>query len=382
MARIETDPNYSSPTFSRATASTDLFKKEDVQALASAMSTHVHDGAGKGLGVVPAAATIPGTALTNGSVTLGKLAADSVDSSKIVNGSIATADLADASVTNAKLAADTARANLLTNGGFEIWQRGNGPFTAAGAYHADRWTINIISSDTFSVSRDTTNIDSGSGACAAVTFGLVGGAGSSSVNQKLAVTDFPQLKGRVVSASCRVRCATANAVRIGIFDGVAWQYGAFHTGSGSYQTLTATVTLGASGDYYCGVFFAASCTAYVDNAMLVVGSVAADYAPMHPADDLARCQRYYQTLGRNGTGAIVVSQRGGCWIECACNVFVRRKTRNSDADESWDVGSEQCSSTVYAVARCFRRVSHHLFEWCGRFLCLQQRGRTVYLCGK
>ena len=101
------------------------------------------------------------------------LAADSVDSSKIVNGSIATADLADASVTNAKLAADTARANLLTNGGFEIWQRGNGPFTAAGAYHADRWTINIISSDTFSVSRDTTNIDSRSGACAAVTFGLV-----------------------------------------------------------------------------------------------------------------------------------------------------------------------------------------------------------------
>lgn len=50
MARIETDPNYSSPTFSRATAATDLFKKEDVQNLASAMSTHDH-GSTKGLAV-------------------------------------------------------------------------------------------------------------------------------------------------------------------------------------------------------------------------------------------------------------------------------------------------------------------------------------------
>lgn len=50
MARIETDPNYSSPTFPRADAATDLFKKEDVQQLAAAMSTHNH-APGKGLTV-------------------------------------------------------------------------------------------------------------------------------------------------------------------------------------------------------------------------------------------------------------------------------------------------------------------------------------------
>jgi hypothetical protein len=43
-----------------------------------------------------------------------------------------------------------------------------------------------------------------------------------------------------------------------------------------------------------GVWFDASCTAYLDNAMLVVGSQYADYAPMHPADELARCLRYYE----------------------------------------------------------------------------------------
>ena len=49
MARIETDPNYSTPTFPRATAATDPFKKEDVQALAAAFSLHDHS-IGKGLG--------------------------------------------------------------------------------------------------------------------------------------------------------------------------------------------------------------------------------------------------------------------------------------------------------------------------------------------
>jgi hypothetical protein len=45
------------------------------------------------------------------------------------------------------------------------------------------------------------------------------------------------------------------------------------------------------------VYFAASTNAYVDNAMLVVGSQYADYAPLHPADDLARCLRYYEIMG-------------------------------------------------------------------------------------
>jgi len=42
MARIETDPNYTAPTFSRATEENDLFKKSDVQNLAAAVSSHDH----------------------------------------------------------------------------------------------------------------------------------------------------------------------------------------------------------------------------------------------------------------------------------------------------------------------------------------------------
>jgi hypothetical protein len=83
MARIETDPNYSVPTFSRATAATDLFKKEDVQALAAAISTHDH-ASGKGLAI---------TRLAPGSVDAAAIPDGLITSAKIANGSILTEDI-------------------------------------------------------------------------------------------------------------------------------------------------------------------------------------------------------------------------------------------------------------------------------------------------
>jgi hypothetical protein len=106
MARIETDPNYSSPTFSRATAATDLFKKEDVQALASAMSTHDHTS-GKGLAIGGAAITdgsISSAELASNSVTTIKIADANVTGAKIGSGEIAAGNLAANSVTTVKIA--------------------------------------------------------------------------------------------------------------------------------------------------------------------------------------------------------------------------------------------------------------------------------------
>ena len=79
MARIETDPNYSSPTFSRATDAADLFKKTDVQALAEALSTHDHTN-GRGLAVARLAASCP-------------IPADSIGTGQIINGSIQSGDI-------------------------------------------------------------------------------------------------------------------------------------------------------------------------------------------------------------------------------------------------------------------------------------------------
>jgi hypothetical protein len=308
MARIETDPNYSSPTFSRATASTDLFKKEDVQALAAAMSTHDHS---TGKGVVLGTASIPNGTIT--SAMIADLTIDTADlkdgavtSAKILDGTIATADLANASVTNAKLGTDTARLNLLVNGGMEIWQRGNGPFTTIGAWTADRWVLAPGGASTMSASRDTANVDASSQYCLALTYTH---SAESSFYQPTDPLLAYQLRGKSVTFSARVRCSVANAVRLALNDGVSNTLGSFHSGGGAYETLTLTKTFATTGATGSAQFdLMASCTAYVDNAMLVVGSVAADYAPLHPADDLARCLRYYRRYAATSTIGIGLGQ--------------------------------------------------------------------------
>jgi hypothetical protein len=309
MARIESDPNYSTPTFPRATASTDLFKKEDVQALAAAMSTHDHT---TGKGAVLVAGSIPAGSITSGmiadgTIVAGDIADGAVTSAKILDGTIATADLANNAVTNAKLASDTARANLLTNGGFEIWQRGNGPFTL-NTYSADRWIAYMAGSSTLSVSRDSANADGASQYCAALTY--VHNAASlwyqSFADGGLAY----QLRGKSVSFSLRVRASVANAVRLSFNDGTT-TYGSYHSGGGTYETLTITKVIGAGATgINVQVSLEASGTYYIDNAMLVVGGVAADYAPLHPADDLARCQRYYEAVVNGIAGAFIIRGYG------------------------------------------------------------------------
>jgi len=164
-------------------------------------------------------------------------------------------------------------------------------------FTADRWQNSKQGTDTLSISRDTANADGVVGACAACTFTLGSGTNSALLQYLTLGTEYTDLRGRTVSLSIRVKTSTASAVKAFLqVDGTRTD-GTIHSGGGVYQTLTCTVTIptGAAVLYY-GAMFTASCTAYVDNAMLVVGSVAADYAPLHPVDDLARCLRYYELL--------------------------------------------------------------------------------------
>jgi len=298
MARIETDPNYTAPTFPRATAATDLFKKEDVQNLAAAISTHDHS-TGKGVAIpftsIPAG-TITSGMIADATIVATDIADGAITSAKIADGTIATVDIANAAVTNAKLGPDTARVNLLANGGFEIWQRGTGPFTLNGAYCADRWLYSIGPGGTISVIADATNNDTASRVCAAVTY--THGGNLTLLYQPFASQgDLPglvqQLRGKQVTFSMRVKTSTAGAVSIGVYGTAHGRAtGTPHTGNGTYQTLTYSTTVPVNEtSFQVEVSFSASCTAYVDNAMLVVGSQSADYAPLHPADDLARCLR-------------------------------------------------------------------------------------------
>jgi hypothetical protein len=250
-----------------------------------------------------------------------------VDSSKIVDGSVSTADignlqvttgkLADGAVTSPKLAGGLiSGANLLVNGGFEIWQRGNGPFTANSVYSADRWNISLGGTSSMSVSRNTANADTGSGVCAEVTYTH---NAQSFLNQKL--EDTSQLSSRTLSWSMRVRSNTASAVRLQIYHTTSTLLASssYHTGGSVYQTLVVTGTLPAGvTNVYLSVSMEASGTFDLDNSMLVAGSLS-DYVPLHPADELARCLRYCQRW--NGSDGIPLNVGSG-YIDSPTNCFI------------------------------------------------------------
>jgi hypothetical protein len=270
MART-TATNFTGPLqYPIATAATDIFKKEDLQTLAQAVDQHDHT-AGKGLSVAPA----------------------------------------NASITNAKLASDTARANLLTNGSFDVWQRGNGPFVCNGggvvSSTCDRWAPQLATgAGNITVTRETATVDAGSSASAKVVY--TAGAGDATVNafQQQATSGdiISQLRGRTVSFSARVNVSAIGRVRLFYYDGVSGSGArinapAYNLTANAWETLTFTFPVAAGATaFYVGVdiLLGSTTTFYADNAMLVVGSVPSDYAPLHPADDLARCLRYYETL--------------------------------------------------------------------------------------
>lgn len=266
MARIPVDPNYSFPTFPRATAATDIFVKEDVQALAAAVSTHVHDGAGKGL---------------------------------LVGGPAA------GSITNAMLGADVARDSLLVNGGMAVAQRGSGPFTTNTAYTADRWQIALGGGSAISVSCATAGIGAGGGATVPCVQGSYTHSTASYLLQQVKFAGdgnhVGHLGGQTVSLSMRVWANAANAVRISLgTDGTGPlnAVSSFHPGTSTAATLTVSGLVPNDATVLnVELNFQATCSQwYAGQAMLVVGSQAANYVPMHPADDLARCLRYYEAL--------------------------------------------------------------------------------------
>lgn len=202
---------------------------------------------------------------------------------------------------NADLAADVARPNQLTNGGFRNWQRGGGPFTATGAYSADRWYSSIGVGSTLSVVKQvgaTPLPGAGTIVCAQLAYTHV--AGSNFV-QDLKTTDgYDGLRGQVVSLSMWVWCNAAAAVALTLSTDGTGPLGVqvVHPGGSAWVQLTIanqTVPVDAT-LVRVGLALTASCTAQVANAMLVTGAIPASYVPVPLVDDLARCMAYYESL--------------------------------------------------------------------------------------
>jgi hypothetical protein len=186
--------------------------------------------------------------------------------------------------------------SLLTNGGLEVWQRGPGAFTASAAWTADRWQLSQGVGSTFSVTRDSANADAGSQYCLAAVYTH---AASNPSRLMQPLEQYALLRGRTLTLTARVRSSAINTVRLGLWDSVnGFRYSGYIQTSGIYRTLSVTAPIAAAATgVQAGIHFEASCTAYVDNVTLVEGSLPLPYTPMHPADDLARCKRYFERYG-------------------------------------------------------------------------------------
>lgn len=216
----------------------------------------------------------------------------------LIDTDVAALLTADTTETNARAAADTAMTaalatSLLVNGGFEVFQRG-GTVTADLAYAHDRWQLDLVGSSTCTITDDISIVDAGSGHSLKAVY--VQGSAASFVDQKL--EDYRQLRGKTVTFAVRVVKGVASSVRPYIQDSGTRTYGATSATVGSFTTMTVTLAIGAAAtSVTVGVELSISDTVYLDNATLCLGSVAGLYTPLHPADDLRRCQRYYWEVG-------------------------------------------------------------------------------------
>lgn len=198
------------------------------------------------------------------------------------------------------------KANLLVNGGFELWQRGTS-FTissTAVTYTADRWYSALGGTSSLNVTQNTGNAGPRSQYACALTYTH---QTASQFGQKL---EFWQVgKGQAVSLSMLVTASVANAVRILLYDGTQNYYSAYHPGDGLAHVLTVTATLSvAATTLNALVSMEASGTFILDNATLVTGSMPAPgWTPEDPAVALARCQRYYEIVGAPSSQAVVIA---------------------------------------------------------------------------
>lgn len=229
-----------------------------------------------------------------------------------VNG---TLSLPSQSVTNAMLNADVPRGtanNLLTNGGFEIWQRGAGPFAVNGAYTADRWKLIVGPPSTVSVTRISSTIG-----LPAYSMQVVYAHGPGSAQIVQYIEEHARYSQSTVSARVRVKSTVAGTVFLRVQDDTGSTDSAFNVGVG-LETLSVTRTVLNANLRVIVCITTDSCTVEINDATLVWGAVPADYVPLHPTEEMARCQRYYRVLmGHNGAAVLSFT----CYADNARNYF-------------------------------------------------------------
>ena len=201
--------------------------------------------------------------------------------------------------------------NLLVNPGFEIWQRGVGTFNSTTSpiiYTADEWGIGTTLGSGGMVDRDTSALFGNY--CAKMSIPVSG----SGLYLQQGVESYKGLEGKWVTFSVWIK-SQHEGIHVYILDSINVG-GAEASGSspystpGEWQQLTVTRqirtglvsgTPGMCHGYGVSVSISpynvpTGTEVFVDGAALVEGYYpeGVSYAPLNPAEDQERCQRFYQ----------------------------------------------------------------------------------------
>lgn len=205
---------------------------------------------------------------------------------------------------------------FIVNGGFEVWQRGAGPFTTNTAMTADRWRVSVSHTSGVSLSTERVVIGFGTNSTYGmriVVSGLPTG-GYIIVQQEIAGEDLRPFLSRNVSISGSVRTPGAGSYVDCYTNGTNPQAGTYspsggHTGDSFPQTLGmygTAVRPDATFLALRAVIFGNG-THYVDEFALDIqnGSALPTFVNEPYMMSLMRCQRYYEIIGVPGGGDLI-----------------------------------------------------------------------------
>jgi hypothetical protein len=214
--------------------------------------------------------------------------------------------------------------NRIINGAMQVWQRGTS-FSTTGLYGADRWKMQLVGTTT--LSQETSVIPAGSQYALKWTTGASSSYGQ--IRQWIETVNLYDLRGQTVTASAQVRC---NATFSG---NLQFEIGYATTGDASTESYTvisgtSTGTVNSSGyttitwtgtipsntlGLYVGivpsVVQASGAIAYMGNVQLEQNTSATPFERRLISQELALCQRYYQTYSPPPLRGVVVS--GTAW---------------------------------------------------------------------
>jgi len=199
----------------------------------------------------------------------------------------------------ARIAPEAFLESLLANGGFEVWERGEGPFMAEGTFAADEWQLQGVG---LTIGRSTA---ARSGAYALVVNSDPGGGAL-----RQGIESFRALESRRLTFSCMVKADVPGAVRLGLadYDGVLEEsLSGQHSGGGDWERLTVTRRIrpglvpGGPGPHGFGLWAGVLLEAAVSNVLVDEAVLAVGYHPeglprasVAEGEEWVRCRRYFE----------------------------------------------------------------------------------------